>query len=385
MAATPRNYLQLINTKNMYLKYLVPTLSFCLLTACHKEEKKETQMPEMPIDVALVETDSVVLSKTYPGWVDARDATAVVARVNGYITSVDYDGGQIVEKGKVLYTIEDTQYRDAVEQAAAQLESAKSQYAYAKDHYAALQKAAQSDAVSQMEVLQGKSAMEQAHAAIRNAQAALETAKTKLSYCTIRATHKGHIAATNSGVGVYVNGEASPFQLSKIYDNSLLHAKFNIEDEQYLRMLAGRKEFAGVDLTHVPIHFQELIDVFYGDLAYQAPVIDRETGTLRLECEVLNPDDILKDGMYCTIKLPYAIDPNAMLVKDASLGTDQLGRYLYVVNDSNKVVYTPVKVGDIVRDSMRIITSGVQPGQKYVTKALMKVHNGMTIKPVVQN
>lgn len=365
----------------MKTKYFLLFIAPLCLVSCHKKEKPmEEETPV--IDVAVVQSDLVTLTKTYPGWVDARDATDVVARVNGYITSVDFNGGEMVRKGQRLYTIESTKYRDAVEQAAAQLESAKSQYAYAKEHYAALQKAAQSDAVSQMEVLQGKSAMEQAKAAIRNSEAALETAKTNLSYCTIRAMQNGHIAATNSGVGVYVNGEAAPVQLTKIYDNSLLHAKFNIEDEQYLRMLAGRKEFAGVDLTHVPIHFEDINpDQFFGNLAYQAPVVDKETGTLRLECEVRNPDNILKDGMYCNIVLPYRIDPKAVLVRDASLGTDQLGKYLYVVNDSNRVVYTPVKVGDIVRDSMRIITSGVTPGQKYVTKAMLKVRNGMTVKP----
>lgn len=366
-----------------YYFFILPAL-ICA-SACGDKQAKEEKMPTEvpPIDVALVESDSIVLTKTYPGWVDARTANTVVCRVNGNITSINFDGGEMVEKGQLLFTIESTKYKDAVEQAAAQLQSAESQYEYAKNHYAALQKAAQTDAVSQMEVLQGKSAMEQAQASIRNCKAALETAKTNLSYCQVRASHKGNVAASNYGEGAYMNGEASPVEMTKIYDNTILHAKFNIEDEQYLAMLGGKTEFAGVDLTHVPINFKNLDGPqFYGDLTYQAPDVDRETGTLRLECLVENPDNILKNGMYATIDLPYQVDPKAVLVKDAALGTDQLGKYLYVVNDSDKVVYTPVKVGQIVRDSMRVITSGVEPGQKYVTKALLKVRNGMKVKPI---
>lgn len=87
--------------------------------------------------------------------------------------------------------------------------------------------------------------------------------------------------------------------------------------------------------------------------------------------------------MYVSVKLPWKTDPKAVLVKDASLSTDQLGKYLYTVNDSNKIVYTPVKVGDLYQDTLRIITEGIQPGTKYVTKALLKVRPGMTVNPVL--
>lgn len=85
--------------------------------------------------------------------------------------------------------------------------------------------------------------------------------------------------------------------------------------------------------------------------------------------------------MYVTVRLPYKVDPRAMLVRDASLETDQLGRYLYVVNDSDRVVYTPVKAGDMVNDSMRVIESGISPGDRYVTSAMLKMRDGITVKP----
>ena len=77
------------------------------------------------------------------------------------------------------------------------------------------------------------------------------------------------------------------------------------------------------------------------------------------------------------------MDPAALWVKDASISPYQLGKYIYVVNDSDKVVYTPIKVGDLYQDSLRIVNSGIKPGDRYVTKAMLKVRNGQTVKPVL--
>ena len=86
--------------------------------------------------------------------------------------------------------------------------------------------------------------------------------------------------------------------------------------------------------------------------------------------------------MYVSVNFPMRTDPKAVLVKDASISNDQLGKYLYTVNDSNKIVYTHIETGDIVHDSMRVVTSGLKSGTPYVTKALLKVRPGMQVKPV---
>ena len=71
------------------------------------------------------------------------------------------------------------------------------------------------------------------------------------------------------------------------------------------------------------------------------------------------------------------------MIRDASISTDQLGKYVYLVNDSDKVVYTPVTVGALVCDTMRIVEKGISPTDRYVTKAMLKVRDGMTVKPTI--
>ena len=80
--------------------------------------------------------------------------------------------------------------------------------------------------------------------------------------------------------------------------------------------------------------------------------------------------------------MPYATAEKALLVDNASIGTDQLGKFLYVVNDSNVVNTRHIEIGQLVDDGMRIVNSGLSPDERYVTKALMKVRQGMKVSPI---
>ena len=74
----------------------------------------------------------------------------------------------------------------------------------------------------------------------------------------------------------------------------------------------------------------------------------------------------------------------SLLVKDASIGTDQLGKFLYVLNDNNTVEYRSIATGNLVDDTLRLVTSGLKANERYVTKALLKVRNGMAVTPIME-
>lgn len=97
-----------------------------------------------------------------------------------------------------------------------------------------------------------------------------------------------------------------------------------------------------------------------------------------------NENSDLKSGMYCTVSLPYGENENAILIPDASTGTDQLGRYVYVVDKNNEVSYRHIEVGEIINDSLIHVTSGLSPDERFVTKALLKVRAGMKVEPINQ-
>ncbi len=369
--------------KKIYL--LVVAIGMVVMGGCKKGEKKGSEGNEiLNIDVAEAFTDSITLFKTYPGTLVAGTTADVVAEVSGRILSTHYKSGDYVRKGQALFTIESTTYRDAVTKAESALSTARSQYEYYIRQHQAMQKALEADAVSQMEVLQAKSNMEQAAASIREAEAALSTARQNLARCTVVAPISGYISNGAPDPGNYVNGQGAPVRLCSIYDNSQMIAKFYLSDTQYEELLGRNGGISSSIYRDVPLKFKESIGHDYTtDLYYVAPTVSESTGALLLQGRLENRNNELKDGMYVTVSLPYGTEPKAVMVKDASIGSDQLGKYLYVVNDSNKVVYTPVEVGSVYQDSLRVIKSGIRPGQKYVTKALLTVQRGERINPVL--
>lgn len=357
--------------------------SILVLPACKKKDKTEEIVPT--VEVADVVVDSVTLHKTYPGYIVAMNTNEITARVSGTLTGQFYHEGDYVEKGQLLFTIDPSKYRDLVEQNQAALKTAESQYAYASRQYEAMKEALKADAVSQMEVLQAESTMNQAKASIQNAKASLATAWENLGYCNIRAPRSGHISIAALSTGNFVNGEASPVLLATIYDDSTVKANFSIEDSQYEKMLGDNTPEENMLLKNIPLKFnQTLPHAYTADLNYVSPTVEKSTGTLTLEGHLSNPYGELKDGMYVSVDLPYGTDAHAILVRNASVGTDQLGKYVYLVNDSDKVVYTPVEVGEIYQDTLIMVTKGLKPGQRYVTKALLTVRNGMKVKPNVE-
>lgn len=355
-----------------------------LMASCGRKEKdKGTAVPE--IEVACPVIDSVTLHKTYPGMLSASTSVDVVGRVNGQLLTQNYTSGQHVDKGMVLYTIEDSKYRDAVTQATASLATAESQLEYARRNYDAMRKALESDAVSQMEVTQAKASMEQAEASVNNARAALSTARTNLGYCVVHAPISGYIDSPAQDPGAYIGGEGSPVTMTRIYNDEIMVAVFSIEDSQYERMLGANGGLKAGMYRAVPLTFNvKMPHQYTSDLFFESPSVSTTTGTLKLKGKVGNPYRELKDGMYVNVSLPYGTEPHAVLISDASIGTDQLGKYVYVVNDSNRVVYTPIKVGELVRDSLRIVESGLRPEDRYVTKALLSVRGGAEVKPVMR-
>lgn len=359
------------------------TISALILSSCHKEKKAPEEMIR-PVEVAEAITDSVVLYSTYPGYLTAEYYAEVVGLVNGRLLTMNYSSGQHVNKGQTLFTIDPTLYEDALHRAEATLKSNESNLEYSKSHYAAVLRALEDNAVSKMEVLQAESDYNQAVASVNDSKAALHTAQVNYGYCNVVAPISGYITNNKISVGNYITGADSPVKLAEIYDNTHLYANFEVESARYDMMSYGNRDIEDKLYKNVPLQFKEpLKNTYSADLTYVAPNVDRSTGTLLLQGKITNIDNELKEGMFLTVSLPYGANPKAVLVKDAAIATDQIGKYMYVVNDSDIIVKRRIEVGEIYRDSLRVIDKGMEPGDKYLTKALLTVRAGEKVKPIL--
>lgn len=365
------------------MRKIVFMVAVLVVTACHNEKESSVAGGALPVEVAMPEVRDVMLTREYPGYLDADATIPIVGRVNGTIVKRDFIEGSRVKKGDLLFVIEPTLYENAVAQAVAALQTAQAEHDYAVSSYERMKVAINSDAVSQIELLQAKSKVESSKAAIDNARAALSTAKTKLGYCYVTAPSDGVVGLRKYPVGAYISGEMSPVELCKLYKDNIMYAYFNISDAQWLRSMQRKNN--GIDQSNITFTLGGG-EYFTWDakIDYLAPDVNLATGTLQVRAELLNKEGILKPGSYISVVLPYDDIKNAVLVRDASIGTDQLGKYLYVVTDSNRVEYRRITAGGLVDDTLRLVVDGLAPEERYVTKALLKVRNGMPVVPIME-
>lgn len=365
------------------LMYIFLVLS--VLTGC--KEKKDAGamkgMPTLAISVAKPIVKDITLTKDYPGYLTTEKTVNLVARVNGTLQSVSYAPGGRVKKGQLLFVIEPTLYNDKVAQAEAELKTAQAQLEYARNNYSRMKEAVKSDAVSQIQVLQSESSVTEGVAAVSNAEAALSTARTNLGYCYVRAPFDGTISKSTVDIGSYVGGSLQPVTLATIYKDDQMYAYFNVADNQWLEMSMNNQQPTKDLPKKIMVQLgKEGTESYPATLDYLSPNVDLNTGTLMVRANFDNPQGVLKSGLYVSITLPYGEADHAILVKEASIGTDQLGKFLYAVNDSDIVHYRHIEIGQLINDTLRQVLGGLSPQQRYVTEALMKVRDGMKIKPM---
>lgn len=366
--------------KIMYILLVLPLL----LSGCKGKKGSGRTMPTPEISVAKPFVQDITLTKDYPGYLTSEQSVDLVARVSGALQSISFAPGSRVKQGQILFVIEPTLYKDNVAQAEAQVKTAYAQLEYANNQYERMKEALKSDAVSRIQVLQAESSVAESTAAVSNAEAELNTARTNLGYCYIRAPFSGTISRSLYDVGSYISGAGQPVNMASLYKDDRMYAYFNVADNQWVTMLLSNKTKNHELPQNITIRMgKDGAQSYPATLDYLSPNVDLNTGTLNVRANMNNPDGMLKSGLYVSITLPYAQQKGAILIPEASIGTDQLGKFMYVVNDSNIVNYRHIVTGQLIGDTLRQVISGISPQDRYVTKALIKVREGMKVKPIL--
>ena len=355
-----------------------------LLFSCKGKSNKNKNNLIPKVSVSKPYIMPIVLHKEYPGYLLSNNIVDVVGRVSGYVKLQNFSSGQYINEGDLLYVIEPTVYENEVSKAEANLKSAQASLDYYKNNYQRMLEASKSDAISQIDLIQAETNVRTAEANVKTAEANLKTSQNTLSYCYVKAPISGVLTTSGAGEGEYVSGsDGNPFKLTTIYNNDPIYAYFNIEDNQYLMIRMQSQNWESSLPKKVYVNMQEgSYPPIEATPNYISPFVNLKTGTLTLRALFENSKYDLKSGMYCTVSLPYGEEENAILIPDASTGTDQLGRYVYVIDDNNIVSYRHIEVGEIINDSLIHVKSGLNPDERFVTKALLKVRAGMKVEPI---
>jgi RND family efflux transporter MFP subunit len=308
----------------------------------------------------------------------------LVARVQGFLQSINYQDGAFVKEGTTLFTIEPDTYKLKLDQAQAAEAGAQASVKQAEADYKRQVDLVARQAVSQATLDTSTSTRDNAQANLQQAQANTKIAAVNYGYTNVVAPFDGIVSAHLISVGELV-GVASPTQLANIVQLDPIYVTFNVNEQDVLRIRdeARRKGMTSSDLKQLPIEVGLQTETGYphkGKLDYAAPTINQSTGTLPVRGVLPNPDRVLLPGYYVRVRVPFDQQQNALLVPDVALGSDQSGRYVLVVNGDNVVEQRKVVTGPL-EGELRVIESGLKADDRVVIAGLLRAIPGQKVDP----
>ena len=356
-----------------------------LLAGC--EQNTYVAPPPPKVDVVLPVQHPITRYLEETGNTAPIKSVDLVARVQGFLESIDYKDGDFVKEGTPLFAIEPETYKLKLDQARAAEAGAQASLKVAEADYKRQVDLVARQAVAQVTLDTSTSNRDNAQANLQQAQASTRIAEVNFGYTKVTAPFDGIVSAHMVSVGELV-GAASPTQLATIVALDPIYVNFNVNEQDVLRVReeARRRGLKPSDLKSVPVEVGLQTETGYphqGKLDYAAPTINQSTGTLAVRGVVPNPDRVLLPGFFVRVRVPVDKQPNALLVPDTALGSDQSGRYLLVVTTENVVEQRKVQTGPLEGD-LRVIESGIKPEDRVVAAGLLRAVPGQKVDPQLQ-
>lgn len=362
------------------------------LAGCGDGQKAAAPPPPEVIVAAPVK-QTVTDYDEYVGRFVAIDSVEVRARVSGYLESVHFTDGQLVKQGDLLFTIDRRPFRNALDQMRANLETAKSNLKFTKADFDRAEQLVREKTITDQTFEQRSQAYRNAQAAVSAGEAQVRQAELDLAFSELRAPVSGRIGDRRVSPGNLVTGATggSTTLLATIVSIDPIRFEFTFDEASFLRYERLSKQGDGNDIasrgggTAVSLKLIDEKDFAHkGRMDFIDNVIDRATGTIRGRAVLGNPKGLFTPGMFGRVRVPGSAPYEALLVPDVAVGTEQIRKYLLVVNKDNVATQKFVTLGPVIGDNMRVIRDGIAADDRVVVSGLMRARPGMKVTPKTQ-
>ncbi|RFU49173.1 efflux RND transporter periplasmic adaptor subunit [Paraburkholderia sp. DHOC27] len=319
------------------------------------------------------------------GQFSAVNRVELRAQVGGTLTQINFKDGDIVHKGDLLFEIDPEPYQIKLSEATAELESANARVALATRELARAQELQRSEAGTVENVDQKVAEQHAAQAAVDNANALVRDAKFDLGRCTIRAPFTGRMGTHLVSIGNLVSGSragSSPTTLlATIVSLDPIYLDFDMSENDYATFQQVRSSQHGplADTVNISPTGDNGFSR-QGILNFVDNSLDRSSGTIHARATIPNSDFSLTPGGFARVRLAVSTPHPALLVPDAAVMADQTDHMVYVLGKDDVATPRKVEVGDL-RDGLRVITSGLMPGEKVIIDGLPTVRPGSKVAP----
>ena len=366
---------------------LAAVASLALLFGCGEGQKQQGVLPPPKVTVAKPVQRTIVDHDEYVGRFVPVESVEIRARVSGYLAKVHFQDGQYVKQGDILFTIDKRPFQNTYDQAAANLETAKSNLVFAEADLARGQQLMRERTISEQLFQQRAQYFRNAQAAVAANEAMLRQAGLDLEFTELKAPVSGRIGDRRVTVGNLVTGgTGTTTLLATVVSLDPIRVEFTFDEASLLRYgrLANRRQKDAAGLTTVRLKLIDEPEFSHeGRIDFVDNVIDRATGTIRGRAEFSNADGLFTPGMFARVQLPASDPYQALLLPDSAIGTEQSRKYVLVVSADNTVVQRYVTLGDLA-DGLRVIKTGLAADDRVIVNGLIQARLGAKVTPQEQ-
>lgn len=329
--------------------------------------------PPAPVTTVPATASDVTISRDYPAIAVSVRTVEIDARVEGWLLRQRYADGAMVDVGQLMYELDPSPYRIALERSQAQLAAAEASLFDATQKYERNKPLVQSGAISKEEFDQLEARYLASKAGVLAAVADVDNAKLNLSYCTITSPVKGQASRTQVYEGTLVQPESNG-TLTNVRQLDPIWIEFSpvASDLPALRQLAASGE------ASVPVRDPSGAWTGTGKVVFVNNAIDQSTSTVIARIEVANPDLAVLPGQYLSLSLPQKVMKDAVSVPQEAIVFQTAAAIVWTVEPDGTAKPMPVKAGPFGGAGV-VIESGLAAGARVVTQGQMRLAPGVKV------
>jgi membrane fusion protein, multidrug efflux system len=344
------------------------------LSACTTRTAETAPNLAVPVAVAKAEQKTVPINLTAIGTAEAFSTVSIKSQVNAILEQVHFKQGDFVKKGDLLFTLDARPFQSSLAQAQANLARDKAQEELNQVQATRYEKLYAAGVAPKEQYDQMRANADAQQALVHADEAAVESAKLQLQYCTIYSPVDGRTGALQVYPGNLVKENDVPV-LVVINEISPIFVDFAVP-EQYLGVV--KKYMTGGRLQIQATPYGETT-AETGYLTFVDNNVDNTTGTIKLKGTFPNSDHRLWPGQFSTVSLRLAEEEKAIVVPSQAVQTGASGDFIFVVKSDDTAESRPVKVARQIGGES-VISSGIAPGDTVVTDGQLRLIPGIKVQ-----
>jgi len=348
-------------------------LFICGCMASSKDQPAKQELPQLP--VTTLQAKDTVLQTPYVADIQAIRNIEIRTRVKGFLEHIYVDEGKSVQKGQLLFKINDEEYRVQLSKAKAELDNAIAAAKATEVELSRIKMLVDKKVVAKSELEVAQTKLTADRAMIDQARASVQSAENHVAYTSIRAPFDGIIDRIPLKAGSLIEEGAL---LTDLSDISTMYAYFSFPENEYLKY--ERTKNTNSTTRDVKLVLADGSPYPYaGHIETVEGQIEQNTGSIDFRASFPNPQRLLRHGATAKLYISSKID-DALLVPQTAVFDIQDKNYVYVIDQQNKLHmqgFTPMAR----LEHYFVVKEGLKPGDRILFEGAQKVQDGMTIKP----